>query len=150
MVGLDTLRKSDLLGSLSDEELRVIASVAREETYEAGALIFRENEPAQDVFIVSEGRVAVLIDIGRNKQTVIDTINFSQSFGWSAVVPPHIRTGTSKALTKTRVVALSGQDLRCVCRSNQGTCYSIMEKIAMIISRRLRETRLQLIDLVQG
>ena len=33
---------------------------------------------------------------------------------------------------------------------NCGTCYTIMEKLATIISSRLKDTRLQLISLMHG
>jgi DNA-binding Lrp family transcriptional regulator len=93
MVGLEALRKSDLFEGLSDDELAAIAKMAREETYDVGVVIFYENDPAKNVYIVREGRVAILIDIGRGKQTVIDTICRNGSFGWSAMVPPYILTG---------------------------------------------------------
>ncbi len=44
MVGLEALRKSDLFEGLSDDELAAIAKMAREETYDVGTIIFRENE----------------------------------------------------------------------------------------------------------
>lgn len=150
MVGLEALRKCDLFEGLSDEELLLIAPLAHEETYEAGAVIFRENDPARDLYMVRDGRVAILINVGRNQQTVIDTIYPNRSFGWSGMVPPYIRTGTTRALVKTRVIAISGRDLQELCQGKYGTCYTIMEKLATIISRRLKDTRLQLIGLMQG
>jgi CRP-like cAMP-binding protein len=148
MIGLEALRKSDLFEGLSDDELAVIAKMAREEVYEAGALIFRENDAARSVYIVQEGRVAILIEIGRGKQTVIDTVTRHGSFGWSAMVPPFILTGTARTMEKTRLIVITGQDLRELCRMNCGTCYTIMEKLATIISSRLKDTRLQLITLM--
>ncbi|MGE5602201.1 MAG: cyclic nucleotide-binding domain-containing protein [Nitrososphaerales archaeon] len=150
MVGLEALRKSDIFEGLSDDELAAIAKMAREEIYDTGCTIFRENEIAKNLYIVREGRVAVLIDIGRGKQTVIDTIGRNGSFGWSAMVPPYILTGTAKTMERTRVIVLTGQDLRELCRVNCGTCYTIMEKLATIISGRLKDTRLQLISLMYG
>jgi CRP-like cAMP-binding protein len=150
VVGLEALRKSDLFEGLSDDELAAIARMAREETYEIGAVIFRENDIAKNLYIVREGRVAILIDIGRGKQTVIDTVCRNGSFGWSALVPPYILTGTAKVMERTRVIVISGQDLRELCRMNCGTCYTIMEKLATIISSRLKDTRLQLISLMYG
>lgn len=148
MVGLEALRKSDLFEGLSDDELAAIAKMAREETYQVGATIFRENEVAKNLYIVREGRVAILIDIGRGKQTVIDTVVRNGSFGWSAMVPPYILTGTAQAMERTRVVVVNGQDLRALCHMNCATCYTIMEKLATIISGRLKDTRLQLISLM--
>ena len=150
MVGLEALRKSDLFEGLSDDELAAIAKMAREEMYDVGAIIFRENEVAKNLYIVREGRVAILIDIGRGKQTVIDTVCRNGSFGWSAMVPPYVLTGTAKAMERTRVIVLTGQDMRELCRMNCGTCYTIMEKLATIISSRLKDTRLQLISLMHG
>ena len=150
MVGLEALRKSDLLEGLSDDELAAIAKMAREELYDVGAIIFRENEVAKNLYIVREGRVAILIDIGRGKQTVIDTVCRNSSFGWSAMVPPYVLTGTAKAMERTRVIVLTGQDMRELCRMNCGTCYTIMEKLATIVSSRLKDARLQLISLMHG
>ena len=150
MVGLEALRRSDLFEGLSDDELAAIAKMAREETYDVGTIIFRENSPAKDLYIVREGRVAILIDIGRGKQTVIDTICRNGSFGWSAMVPPYILTGSAKTMERTRVIIITGRELRELCRTSCGTCYTIMEKLATIISIRLKDTRLQLIGLMHG
>ena len=64
--------------------------------------------------------------------------------------PPYTLTGTAKTMEKTRVIVIAGQDLRELCRMNCGTCYTIMEKLATIISSRLKDTRLQLISLMYG
>lgn len=148
MVGLEALRKSDLFEGLSDEELVTIAKIAREETYDAGVIIFRENDLAHDLFIVREGRVAILIDIGRGAHTVVGTVGRNNSFGWSAMVPPHIRTGTTKTMEKTRVIVISGQEFRSLCRTDCHTCYTVMEKLAMIVSHRLTDTRLRLTSMM--
>ena len=148
MVGLETLRKSDVFGGLTDEELFALAKVAREETYEAGTQIFAENETATNLYIVIEGRVVILIDIARGRQAVIDTVTRGGSFGWSAMVPPYVLTGTARAVDRVKVIALAGDELRNLCKVNCATCYTIMEKLATIISRRLGETRLQLMSLM--
>jgi len=150
MIGLEALRKSDLFEGLSDDELAAIAKMAHEETYEVGAIIFRENDVAKNLYIVREGRVAILIDIGRGKQTVIDTVPRNSSFGWSAMVPPYILTGTAKAMERTRLIVIAGQDLRELCKMSCATCYTIMEKLAAIVSGRLKDARLQLVSLMYG
>ena len=86
MVGLEALRKSDLFEGLSDDELAAIAKMARE-TYDVGTIIFRENGPAKDLYIVREDLVAILIHIGRGKQTVIDTVCRNGSFGGASPRP---------------------------------------------------------------
>jgi CRP/FNR family cyclic AMP-dependent transcriptional regulator len=150
MVPLGSLRKSELFEGLTDDELVAIAKMAQEETYEAGAQIFAENEAAKNLYIVLEGRVAILIDIGRGRQTVVDTVVKGGSFGWSALVPPYILTGTAKAVEKSKVIAIPCEDLQGLCKSNCRACYTVMENLATIISGRLGDTRMQLISLMYG
>ena len=150
MVGLEALRKSDLFEGLGDEELLAIARLAREEKFDAGSVIFREKGPANYLYIVREGRVAILIDISRRKQAVIDTISRNCSFGWSAMVPPYTYTGTARTVEPTRAIVISGQELRGLCSTCCSTCYTIMEKITRIISKRLKDTRLQLVSLLHS
>ncbi len=150
MVPLEILRQSDVFEGLDDDELATIAKMAREETYEAGTRIFAENEDAKDLYIVVQGRVAILIDLGRGKQTVVDTVTRNGSFGWSAMVPPYVYTGSAKCSERTKVVIVPGADLRELCHANCRTCFTIMERMATVISARLKDTRLPLISLMYG
>ena len=148
MVPLEVLRKSEMFEGLTDEELIAIARMGREETYEAGACIVVENETAKSLYVVREGRIAILIDIGRGRQTVVDMVVKGGSFSWSAMVPPHRLTGTAKAVEQSKVIAIPSEELRELCKNNCSMCYTIMEKLATIISVRLKDTRLQLVSLM--
>lgn len=149
MVGLDALRKSDILGGLSDEELLAIAKMAREEIYDAGTVIFCENEPARDFYVVHEGRVAVLIDIGRDEQAVIGIVGRDQSFGWCALIPPYTRNSTTKTLDRTRLIVISARAFRGLSQMSCCIYCSVMEKVAALISHRLVDVRLQLLGLMK-
>ena len=148
MVPLEILRKSDVFSGLTDDELVAIAQLAHEETYEAGAQVFLEHGPARYLYLVVEGRVVIMINIARDRQAVIDTVSRGGSFGWSAMVPPYVLTGTAKAVDRVRVVAVPGDELRGMCRLNCTMCYTIMERLATLIARRLSETRLQLLSVM--
>jgi CRP-like cAMP-binding protein len=148
MVGLEVLRKSDVFGGLTDEELYAVAKMSHEEVFEAGTEICAENDAARNLYVVIEGRVVVMVEIGRGRQAIVDTVTKGGSFGWSAIVPPYVLTGSAKAVDRVRLVVISGDDIRNLCRINCAMCYAIMEKLATIISRRLTETRLQLISLM--
>lgn len=150
MVPLDALRESEVFEGLGDDELAIVAEMARQETYEPGAGILAENEEAKNLYIVLQGRVAILIDVGQGKQIVVDTVTKNGSFGWSAMVPPYVYTASAKCSERTKVVAVPGSGLRDLCRANCRTCYSIMERLATVISARLKDTRLQLISLLYG
>jgi CRP-like cAMP-binding protein len=144
------LSESEVFEELGDDELTMVAQIARQETFEPGARIIAENDEAKDLYIVLQGRVAILIELGDGKQIVVDTVTKNGSFGWSAMVPPYTYTASAKCSEQTKVVAVPGSGLRDLCRGNCRTCYSIMERLATVISARLKDTRLQLISLLYG
>ncbi len=150
MVSLDLLRTSEVFDGLSDDELAPIAKMSSQQSYRAGDLVFEENQEATSLYIVTSGRVGILIDIGKGRQTVVDTIVPDGSFGWSALVPPYFYTGAAKCLEPTQVLVVPGDDLRSLCLENCRICHSIMERLASIISARLKDTRIQLIGLMYG
>jgi len=148
MIALEALRKSDLFGGLSDDELLAVARIAREETCEAGTQIFAENEVARTVYVVREGRVAILVGVGLERQAVMSVVTKGGSFGWSALVAPYIRATTAKAVEKSRVVTIASEALH---ELRQGKCcayYTVIERVAALAFNRLKETRLQLINLM--
>jgi len=150
MLSLELLRNSEVFDGLSDDELAPIAKMATEASYQAGEEIFAENDEARYLYVVTEGRVQVLINVGRGRQVVVDTVTRDGSFGWSALVPPYFYTGGAKCSEPTRVVAIPGDELRALCMDNCRICHTIMERLASIISARLKDTRLQLISLMYG
>lgn len=150
MVKLDDLRGASLLEGLADDQLAEIARIAREETFEPGAFLFRENDEATTLYCVLEGRVAVLIDIGSGRKTNVDTVSRGETVGWSAMVPPHTMTASAKAVERTRVIAIPGREMREFCLTNCHMCYTIMENLARTVGERLRDTRLQLTSLNYG
>ncbi len=150
MVPLDLLRTSEVFDGLSDDELAPIAKMSHQQTFRAGDLVFDENDEAKNLYVVTTGRVGILIDIGRGRQTGVDTIIPDGSFGWSALVPPYFYTGAAKCLEATQVLVVPGEELRGLCLDNCRICHTIMERLASIISARLKDTRIQLISLMYG
>jgi CRP-like cAMP-binding protein len=150
MVTLDLMRNSEVFDGLSDDELAPIAKISHQQNFRAGDTVFNENDEAKSLFVVTSGRVAILIDIGKGRQTVVDTIIPDGSFGWSALVPPYFYTGSAKCLEPTQVLVVSGEELRGLCMDNCRICHTIMQRLASIISARLKDTRVQLISLMYG
>jgi CRP/FNR family cyclic AMP-dependent transcriptional regulator len=68
-------------------------------SYKAGDVIFREDEPAQELYIVKSGRVEV-----RLGNRVLDTLPELSIFGEMALVDHSPRSATVVAATDTTIV----------------------------------------------
>ena len=150
MVDVGTLRKLDIFEGLSDAGLEAVSEHAGTEEYPAGFVIFREGEEAGKLYVLLEGRVAVQFDVARHQEAVVHTPKPGMAFGWSALVQPCLYTSTARCMQDSKVITIDREGLRDLLEQDCHTGFIIMEKLAQLISARLRDTRIQLISMIHG
>ena len=103
---VDLSRVGDL-GELTPADLEVLATVSRRLRYAAGALLCAEGEAAESCYVVVEGEVEVIKQVGDSPRT-LSTLS-GCLLGQMALVDPGPRSAT--LLARTPVVALElGRD----------------------------------------
>jgi CRP/FNR family cyclic AMP-dependent transcriptional regulator len=134
--------------ALPAKHFETLLSGASERTWDAGAIIFREGEPTDFLYLLLEGAVALEIHLpARGRQTIL-TLGPNEVLGWSAMIPAvHLRTATARALEPTRAASFDAAALRAACESDHDLGYYIYRRLANVIAARLTATRLQLLDL---
>jgi len=147
MVPVELLKRMDVFEGLTEEDLRKIAAIAEERTYDAGQMIFAENDMATKLFLVQEGRVAIQFALGDRRRATVQTVGKGHLVGWSALVEPYRFTASAVAVVPSRLIAVDGQGLQELFQADCRLGFIIMHRLAVIISERLRDTRLQLISL---
>lgn len=145
----DALKNSDLFAGLETKQLEKIHSLSRESSYQAGAMIFMERSDAAELFIMTEGRVALEMEVRpvSNRAaipTAVEVVTKGECFGWSAVVEPHLYTLSARCLTRCSVIAVRGDLLRKAMDEDPSLGYQVMKRLARVISLRLQQTRLRL------
>jgi len=149
MVNVADLRNMIFFSEVSDEDLAAIAEISEEVPYKADDVVCTEDDQASHIYFVKSGRVAILVDINNNKKIMVDTISFGEMFGWSALVAQKKVTATSKCVDDSVIIMVDSKRLKGLFLKNCRLGYQIMEKIANLISDRLKDTRLQFINLIQ-
>jgi len=155
MVPVQLLRRFELFSGLTEEELARLAALGREEVYEAGAVLFREGDPARDFFLILAGEVSLEMGVqpwpGAPKRRIeVETIPGGRSFGWSALIPPHTRILSARCRGETRLIAFSGEELRRLLDSDPKIGHKVSKRLAELISSRLRDTRAKLTEFLRG
>jgi CRP-like cAMP-binding protein len=148
MIPYRLLQGFDLFNGLSEDELKSVAALGREETFNEGEVAFQEGTEARRVYLLAEGRVALRFRLPLkplNRETTIDTVGKGEAFGWSALVRPHRLTATAICSEQAKCLVFEGEDLRQLFQENYHIGYVIMENLAAVIAGRLRDVRLQLI-----
>jgi len=141
----DTLREIFCFEDMSEEMLEFIAGCGQNMSFAPNEFIAKENEPADYLYIIRKGHVAVQVN-GPSGPVTIRTLSNGEVAGFSWIVPPYRLQFDLKALDRTSVIALNGDCVRKKCEEDYKLGYLLMKQSAIIMNKRLFDTRIQLID----
>jgi CRP-like cAMP-binding protein len=140
---IEVLRRSDLFRELNDEQLQVVAGMCIPKVFEPGTIIHRENTILDEIYVIEEGLVALVLELGPLSQQQLTAATNFETFGWPAVVPPHMATITAKAIEKTKVLTFKGQDILKLCETNCRVGCTVYQGVARVVANRLRAAFMQ-------
>lgn len=150
MIQPDLLSNIPLFRFLEPAQLELIAQFAREESYEPGAVLFREKEAAEAFYILLSGSVELLfvVDVEYHpelrKELRFRVIHPGESFGISAFIEPYILTATARALEPSRAIRVEAKPVLELCHKDEKLAYALIQQVARAAVDRLNATRLQL------
>ncbi len=142
------LRRIPWFQRLRPEHFAALREITTLKDVLPGAVLFREGDPQDYLYIVLEGRVALEIYVPGRGRVRLLTLDPMEVFGWSSVVPQvRRRTATAIALVPTRLAALDAQALLQLCETDPELGCLVMRRLSNVIAKRLLVTRLQLLDM---
>ncbi|MDX2160513.1 MAG: cyclic nucleotide-binding domain-containing protein [bacterium] len=151
MTLVDTLRQADIFVDLTNTQLELLASICTEQSYAAGAVIFEENTPGTELYVIADGEVEIQIDpsiLGTGEAGGIQTIAIlrrGQSFGEVALVDEGLRSARARSgAENTRVLSLPRERLMVLCDSYPQLGYRLMRNLAADLAMKIRNTDLQM------
>ena len=127
--------------------LTLITGCAKNVRFPEGAVLAREGQPADEFFLIREGRVAIGMPTPRGGCHIIETLDAGDVVGWSWLLPPHVWHFDVTAVTPVRALSMDGRCLRNKCDADTRLGYDLMKRFSRVMVERLAATRLQLLDL---
>jgi CRP/FNR family cyclic AMP-dependent transcriptional regulator len=135
------------LKNLDQKYIQLVAGCASNVRFEAEQYIFRENEEADQFYIIRQGKVALEIYTPDRGPIIIETLEDGDVLGWSWLIPPYQWRFDARALELTRAIALDGKCLRTKCENDHDLGYELLKRFSSIVDQRLESTRFRLLDL---
>ncbi len=151
MVDKRILRECAVFQALTDADLEKVSRLAVAREYDAGAVVFRQGDAADDLIVLQEGKIALQMQLSvarpqLNRSVTVDIVTSNEVFGWSAIVEPHVYTLTAVCLQKVKVLAINGVRLQSLLQENHEISHQISTKLIRVVAARLDETRRLLIS----
>jgi CRP-like cAMP-binding protein len=139
-VTIAQLREVGLFGALSDEFLEHLAATLTVQRVDAGETVFREGDPAREMYVVLEGEIEVLKKSRRGRETRVAILGPNDTFGEMSIIDMLPRSATVRALGPSRLLRISTEEMDGLYRHDLKSYTLIVLNIARDLSRRLRVT----------
>ncbi len=141
----ELLRHHPLLSSLDARHAHCLVSeeVSTERTYEPGAVIIREGDKGDSIFLIGSGSVEAVLADGRGQTISLSLMRPGETFGEMAFFEGKPRSATVRAREACVVLEIEGRELRRMA----DTCPDIEFKVLLTVSERLRSKNEQLLAL---
>jgi CRP/FNR family transcriptional regulator, cyclic AMP receptor protein len=108
----EALQTLPIFRDLTEWQRHSLGRCARRSMFHAGNRIFRENEPADRMWLIISGRVVVDATHPGRGDVVIDTLGPGEALGWSWMFPPYRWHFGATAAETTLTVELDGPQVR--------------------------------------
>lgn len=143
---LAALKSLYLLEGLTDEQMTILAGIAECVRFSEREIIFREGDPATEVYFLMEGSVSLeMCSPGTGCHRIL-TLGPGELLGWSPALEQERLTATARAETAVSAVKINGRRLLALCDQDPRFGYQFMKRAALALARRLSATRLQVLN----
>jgi len=138
-----SLSHAEIFSSLTEEDLAAIAEFCHEETYREGEMVLAEGEPADMLFVVERGKLALekKVQLGKHSTTRNATIGYvgpGKVAGFSTLTLPYVYSTSAVCIEPTRAIVIDGEQLRRYFETHPVAGFRAMAILAALIGGRYR------------
>ncbi len=149
---VNVLKRTDIFYDLTPMHLEMISALCEEKNARAGEIIFEENSPGNELYVIVRGEIEILLDPGLVGATAprrgagpvtIATLRDGQTFGEIALVDQGIRSASARCATdNVRLVVIPRQKLLTLCETYPELGYRVMRNMAADLAFKIRNSDL--------
>jgi CRP-like cAMP-binding protein len=125
----------------------LIAGCGKNVRFDAGQLIAKTGDPANQFFAIRHGRASIELHAPERGPLVLQTLEAGDIVGWSWLFPPYRWIFDARAMEQMSAISFDDECLRGKCERDPAMGYDFMKRFAQAFMQRLAAARLQLLDL---
>jgi CRP-like cAMP-binding protein len=131
MVDRALIAENDLFSGLADDEIDRLVSWADNRTFHRGDIVFAEEEESAELFIVSDGRIAISNRSIDGRESMVALMEPGDIFGEMSLFDGLTRSAEARALEASHVLALPYAPLRELYESKPLHLWKVVELLAI-------------------
>lgn len=128
----------ELFNGVAAGTIEALAALARRESFEPGAVLYRPGDPAEDFFVLDSGRVEFLIGRGDRTAPGGFMLKKGEVFGWAALLDGYpARIASARCLEASTLLRINGKSALRVLEGDPSAGFIVMRRLAGLIARYL-------------
>ena len=125
---------------LDDAELRSVAEICREERFASGQYVFREGEPGNRLYLITDGEVRISRDVPGSGEEALAVLKRGAMFGEMSVFDRTERSTHAIANGGATALTISRPDFEMLLDFDRDLALKVLWAVVHMLSRRLRQT----------
>ena len=129
------LKRIPIFSNIHGEGLKRIADIAQEKVYEAGKVVFLENEMGDVLYIIKKGSVQIYKVLGSGDSKTLAVLHEQAFFGEMSLLDDAPRSASARAMEDSTLLAIDKESFKEVVNEYPEIAFEIFK----VFSQRLRE-----------
>jgi CRP-like cAMP-binding protein len=129
-------KESDLFKGAGSRVMEEIGRGATEVVFEPDTVIFKTDDAASTIYELLEGAVDIMVLEQEHVQYTV--ARPGEIFGWSAMIEPYVYTGTARAATLVKAIAIHKSNIEAAVTRHPAEGLIIYKNLSGIIGQRLK------------
>jgi CRP/FNR family cyclic AMP-dependent transcriptional regulator len=130
MEDVSPLSGSELFSSLSEDALARVALKASTVRLDHNAILFKEGDDANDLFVVLSGRVGIAKSAPDGRESLVALMEPGDLFGEMPLFDEEPRSGTARALEPSELVRIPFEVVRAELEAEPGLLWDVVHLFA--------------------
>ena len=132
-----------LCSGLNPSQLAKLAAISNREVFNTDAVIFKQNDPGNKMYLITGGQVEIRLNDGSGGNHATIYLGQGQIFGEMALLDQGARSASVVAIEQqTELYAISADAFNDLCQQDTAIGYIIMRNMALDLSFKLRHKNL--------
>lgn len=137
-MSIKSFKGQRLYKGLSEDFLARLDAIAVQESHEKGAVLIKNGEPAQNFYILEEGRICIRAERKENSVSFLHTPG--DFFGWSCLLDRPAYSASAECVLPSSVVRIEKKKLDALLKNDCLNGLTFIKNFADIIGGRFLDT----------
>lgn len=137
---IDQLAKVEIFAGLTPDALGLLADISREEEHPTGAVVFRQGDPGDRLYLILEGRVRISREVPGIGEEALAILESGDVFGEMALLDEAPRSADARAHEHCSLLSIPKDRFEDLLFMQKDLAYEVLWNVIRTLIRRLRAT----------